>query len=370
MNKVHHKIGKFLHHHCFCERGILRLRALFVVSMIAFLVTVVVFPSLTEAAALTALSDTMSRLQKDELSNHTIRFTTPTGAGDAADTIEITMPTGFNIGLVDYTDIDLSCGAVTGYETDIPLAATADATHWGASFTGQVLSLDHATDGGFGDIAGTNKVVVEIGTNASGGDQQIDNHATAAAYTISIAGDFGDTGKIGIVILDDDQFDVTGTVDPTITFSLSATATDFGTLSATSVTTSVPNITLTISTNAGSGYAITVQDEGNATNPGLYNAGSAFTIGSADYSYADSADLSAVAGYGIQGTSATATIDARYDLAGDNVGGYERTAQSLATFNSAASSHTVTITSKAKITGATPSGSYVDTVTVIATGQF
>ncbi|TSC94710.1 MAG: Uncharacterized protein Athens101428_171, partial [Candidatus Berkelbacteria bacterium Athens1014_28] len=182
--------------------------------------------------------------------------------------------------------------------------------------------------------------------------------------------DFGDSGKIAIVILADDQFAVTASVDPTITFSLSTNSTAFGTLSSTSVTTSSPNITLTISTNATSGYTLTVKDAGNNTNPGLYNSTAAFIIGSANYSYANSADLSSVAGYGIQGSSGTATIASPYNVSGDNVGGYELTPQNLATYSGTADSHTVTITSKAKVTGATPAGSYNDTVTVIATGNF
>ncbi|NCN28328.1 hypothetical protein GW915_12235, partial [bacterium] len=144
----------------------------------------------------------------------------------------------------------------------------------------------------------------------------------------------------------------------------------FGTLSG-SVATSSPNITFTISTNAQSGYAITVQDEGSGTNPGLYKtAGGAYTIGSADYSYANSADLGSVAGYGIQCSSASATCTSPYNVSGTNVGGYERTATSFATYSGTADNHTVTLTSKAKVSGSTPAGSYNDTVTVIATGNF
>lgn len=351
-------------------------RGLLVVFLIVALLIFSLYPRLARAADLTALSDTMSRLADSTpvavYSDHTIRFTTPTGAGDVGDIIEITMPVGFAIGLVDYTDIDLSHGASTGYETEETLAAAADATSWGASFTGQVLSLEHPTNGANGDITATHKVVIEIGQNATGGgaNTQIQNHATAATYTISIAGSFGDVGEIAIVILANDQFTVTGTVDPTITFSLSANATDFGAISSSSVTTSVPNITLTISTNADNGYTITIRDAGNTTNPGLYNSTAVFLIGSADYSYNNSADLSAVAGYGIQCASVSATCTAPYNVAGDNVGGYELAAQTFATYDNPASSHTVTVTSKAKVTGATPAGSYTDTVTVIATGNF
>ncbi len=340
--------------------------------VILMAISVFIYPYFTYAAALTDLSDTMSRLEKGIASDHSIKFTTPTGAGDSGDTITVTMPAGFTIGTVDFTDIDLSHGAA-GTETDETLAAAADATSWGAVFAAQVLTLTHPTNGVNGDIAATDIVIVEIGLNATfgvAGDQQITNQAAANNYTITIGGTFGDTGQIGIVIIDDDQFTVTGTTDPTITFTLSANATAFGTLSASSVVTSAPNITLTISTNGTNGYTVNIRDAGDTTNPGLYSAANLFLIGSADYSYNDSEDLDAGNGYGIQGSSGDATIAVPYNSGGNIVGGYELTDQTLATHNATASSHTITITSKAKITGATPAGNYIDTVTVIATGNF
>ena len=341
----------------------------FLVFYLILALLVLMVPGLTYAGPLTALSDTMSRLRISEDSDHTIRFTTPTGAEDIGDTIEITMPTGFTIGAVVFGDMDLSHGITTGYETELTLAAAAGAGVWGASFAGQILSLDHPTDAGENITAG-NKVIVEIGTNANGGSNQITNNSSADSYTISIAGDFGDDGKIGIVTLTDDQVVVSADVDPTLTFSLSGNSTDFSTLSASSVTTSTPNITLTIGTNATGGYTISIYDAGDTSNPGMKEVAGSFMIGSADYSYSDTADLSSVAGYGIQGSSATATIDARYDQTGDDVGGYELTAQALATYGGTADGHTVLITSKAKVTSSTTAGSYADTVTVIATGNF
>ena len=336
---------------------------------LVFLLVFLVYPQMTNASALTALSDTMTRLKKTGApvvkSDHTIKFTTSTGVA-AGQTIVITMPTGFSIGSVDYTDIDVSWGVSTGYENELTLGSAPSGATWGALFAGQVLTITS----GSGTITATSKVVVEIGLNANAGDQQITNHATAATYTISISVAATDTGKIAIVILDDDQFVVTGTVDPTITFSVSATSTDFGVISASSPTTSTPNITLTVSTNAGSGYTITIHDQGNATNPGLYNSIATAIIGSGDNSFNNSADLASVAGYGIQCSSATATCASPYNVSGTNVGGYERTAQTLATYGSSADTHTVTITSKAKAAGNTPAGSYTDTVTVIATSNF
>lgn len=322
-------------------------------------------PQVASAASLTALSDTMSRLKKSAASNHTIKYTTTSGVA-AAGTMTVTMPSGFTIGSVDYTDIDVSWGASTGYENELTLAGTPSGSTWGAAFSGQVLTITS----GSGTITAASKVVIEIGTNSNGGDQQITNHGMAATYTISIAGSFGDTGRIAIAILDDDQFSVTASVDPTFTMSISASTTDFGTLSSSSVTTSTPSIDVSVSTNAQNGYTIKIQDAGDGINPGLYSSLSSFIIGSGDYSYNNSADLDSVAGYGIQATSATATIASPYNVSGNNIGGYELTAQNLASYSGTASGHTVSIVSKAKVSGATPAGSYIDTVTLIGTSNF
>ncbi|MEK7113251.1 MAG: hypothetical protein AAB873_00310, partial [Patescibacteria group bacterium] len=45
-----------------------------------------------QAAALTALSDTMSSQKAATVSSHVIKFTTPTGAEESTDTIIITFP--------------------------------------------------------------------------------------------------------------------------------------------------------------------------------------------------------------------------------------------------------------------------------------
>ena len=73
---------------------------------------------LTQAAALIDTSDTMSRLEVSTASNHTIKFKTPTGVDSSSDTITITFPAGFDLTSIVYTDIDLSHGPSTGYETE------------------------------------------------------------------------------------------------------------------------------------------------------------------------------------------------------------------------------------------------------------
>jgi len=344
------------------------------IGLILVLTTLVFFmPQVASAAGpLTALSDTMSRLQKSTVkSDHTIKYTTPTGVA-AGQNMQITMPTGFAIGSVDDTDIDVFWGAT--YENELTLAGTCSGTTWGAVFAGQVLAITSCT----GTITGASKVMIEIGLNATDGDQQITNHATPGTYVISIGGTFTDTGKIAIVILDNDQVQLTATVDPSITFSLSANSSDFGALSLGSVTNSSPDITLTVGTNSGSGYTVTVRDTGSGADPGLYNstASPPDIIGSTDYLYNDGPTTLAngVEGYGLYvlSTTGSPTKAARYNGgSGSQVGGLETTDTTIISrITSMSANDTATIRHRAAIATFTAAGSYSDTLTYIATGNF
>ncbi len=350
-------------------------RALKIFSVFCALFLVFAFVPTVFAASLTSISDTMSRVKASTASDHTIRFTTPTGVDAPTDTITIAFPAGFTVGSVDYTDIDFSHGASTGAETEETLAAAAASGTWGAVFAGTTLTLTPPTNATTGEVTASDKVIIEIGNHATGGNAQLTN-PTAGTQVVTIAGNFGDSGKFAVAVIADDQFTVNASVDPTITFAIDTTGVTFGTLTsssvatATSVQTSNAFVRMTISTNGQAGYTITVRDQGNGTNPGMYNSTANYMIGSSDYSYNNSVDLTSNAGYGLQATSGTATVAAPYNVSGNNVGGFERTAQSLASYNGMADTQTVDMSLKAKVSGLTPAGAYSDTVTVIATANF
>jgi hypothetical protein len=109
---------------------------------------------------------------------------------------------------------------------------------------------------------------VLIGTNAAGGNAQFTNPNDTNTHSFDIAGTFGDTGSFAIDFVADETVNVTAVVDPSITFAISDTAIGFGTLTtanarfatadaAGSDTDSAAAHTLTVATNATSGYAIT-----------------------------------------------------------------------------------------------------------------
>lgn len=159
---------------------------------------------------------------------------------------------------------------------------------------------------------------------------------------------------------------VSATVASMITCTTPLTSTVFGTMSNTAVATSTPNATTTVSSN-GTVY-VKIKDNGDGTtNPGLYKStATTDLIGSADASYTDTATLAAgTEGYGIQATTtgANLVIATRYLKTGTDVGGFERTDQTMASSSAAVSSEVVTVIHKAAVSAANVAGDYSDTIT-------
>lgn len=344
--------------------------------LILFLLATMAFWQIARAANLTALSDTLSTDKASTVSNHTIKFTTPTGAGDVTDTITITFPSGFAIGSVNYTDIDLSHGASTGYETEETLAASADGTSWGASFGGgQTLTLTHPTNAANGDIASNDKVIVEIGTNASGGDQQIANPGSGT-HVIAVAGAFGDTGQIAVAIVADDQVIVSVTVDPYISLTLvqnSVTLTKSGGGNPDYQNTGFNNgtaNTLAVNTNATSGYTLTYNGATLASGANTINAmatKAASSTGTEQFGLNLKDNATPNTGAEPSGGSGAPASD--YNTA-DQFRYIANATTTLASASGATTATTYTVSYIVNVGQTTESGAYSTTITYIATGNF
>jgi len=170
---------------------------------------------------------------------------------------------------------------------------------------------------------------------------------------------------------------VSATVSQTVSCTASTSTTAFGTLTTSAVSTSTPDVTITMSCNYASGCTLKVQDDGNATNPGLYSTTVAYLIGSADAAYADTATLAAgTEGYGIQGSTnangsgGTLTIATRYNQTGNAVGGFEITDQSISSSTEPIASRETVVKHKAAISDLTKAATdYADTLTYSCTGN-
>lgn len=328
------------------------------------------------AASLTLLSDTLSRLKVGEDANHLITFTTPSGVA-AGGTIIITFPSDFSTTSVDYTDIDVAVGG-----TDLTLAAAPNLTTWGVAFGGtgnRTLTITSGT----GTIAGSSVVTIEIGTNAANGvtgDQAINNPTTNNTFSIGIAGSFGDIGSIVVVILIDDQIAVTGTIDNTLSFSISDIAIGFGSFASTNVryatddalgSASEPGndlpTKLTAATNTIHGLSISISDQGNGTSSGLYSSSASELIPAA----ASTAVTNNSKKYGVYGKNASGLAihesfdnDLTSDLA------ISRAPQTFVSAAAPVNNGSVDVALLAATDATTKAGVYQDTLTLICTGNY
>ena len=158
----------------------------------------------------------------------------------------------------------------------------------------------------------------------------------------------------------------------TVSCNISTTTTDFGSLTDSSVYTSSPDVTTTISTTDSAGFTLSIHDAGaGAGQPGLSSSAVSHLINSA------TATLTAgTEGYGIQaatttaGSGATVTINPTYLKTGNDVGGLNTSDISLASSTASCTDREVVVTHKATISNLTPAASdYTDTITYSCIGN-
>jgi hypothetical protein len=224
------------------------------------------------AALTTPISDTLSSIKINALADHTIQFVTPSGLSAGQD-ISITFPAQFTMGTFSVNNIDFgtSTSASCSSFNQETLAASPSGATYGVSQSGQVITITSGT----ATIPPNRCVQIKIGSNATFGATgvtQITNPSSANFYAITIGGTFGDTGSITTHIIDDDMVALTGTVSQSLTFSISTSTLYFGILSSGAAkyasstntagdTTETIAHTLSVSTNAPSGFALTVRGQ-------------------------------------------------------------------------------------------------------------
>lgn len=227
-----------------------------------------------EAANLTYIKDTLSNSAPSETSNHTIQFLSPTGV-TSGQTIVVTFPGAFNLSTssVAFGDIDL---AENGVDETL-VAAGATSAQWNTVVSGSTITF---TSGGASAVIASNATVtIEIGTNATGGTNQVTNPTNLTSYEFTVTAGTADSGQYRVAIVDDVL--VTANVDTTLVFTVNGTttgATVNGSPTTTATTTTSatlpfgtlsPNVSktlaqdLTVQTNARNGYVVTVEQDQN-----------------------------------------------------------------------------------------------------------
>ena len=358
--------------------------------LVSVLLSAPLFYQTAHAAGLTALSDTMSRLADTTLSNHDIKYRTPTGM--SAGTMKIYFNTaGFDDGSVDYTDIDLQYGSsqvevnddCSSSCTKATLAAAAGAGAWGAAFASNDLTFSYPTSGGTA-ISANDYVRVLIGTNATeggAGDQQMTNPGSTGTKTITIDVGTGplDTGQLAIVIIGDDQVVVSTTIDPYLNFTLTTNAVTLTKsgggnpdYSNTGYNQGAAN-TLAANTNAASGYTLTYS--GATLSDGLGHditaiGGSPAASTTSSEQFGINLKDNATPNTGAERSGAgSATAAADYGTA-DQFAFETGGPTTLASASASTASNTFTVSYIANVSETTEAGAYSTTITYICTGNF
>ncbi len=337
------------------------------------LLTSAVPVSFVHAAALTTLSDTMSSLKISTVSNHDILFTTPTGI-TTGQTITVTFPGSSSIAAaLDFTDVDVLINGVQQ-----TLAASNGASTWGVVRTSATVLTITAQSGGTPAAAG-NTVRIKIGTNAtnqSTGVRQVTNDTTIGQKSIAIGGSMADSGSLSINLITDDTVAVSATVAQAITFSISANTIAFGTLdsaaarfanSSTGSASDVVAHTLAVSTNAPSGYTVTIKGD---TLRSAQNTNNIITpIGATPAT--SSVGTKQFGIYATKTGGVNATIATPYVTASSF--GLDCSSTTATTFSSGTSptaTETYSLHYLANITATTEAGTYATALTYVATANF
>lgn len=325
------------------------------------------------ATVLNNLSDTMSSVKINNLSNHDFSFVTPTGVL-SGETIVLTFPGAFSIpaGLT-FADVDVldNGGQIT--LAGSPSGATAGVTRTDAN----TLTFTNGTTA----IGAGNTVRIKIGTNAvsqSVGTFQITNDSSTGNKPIGITGSFGDTGTTTVNLLTDDNVLVNAVVPQSFTFSISTNAINFGNLTAVSAkyasstnvlgdTTDTVAHTLTIASNAPSGYTITVLGQTLTSQQNITNTITQIGVIPAVSSFgSEQFGIYSTQSGGVNGTIAT-------PYATPSSFGYDATATTSAIFASGSSSTDSTVYSLhylANISSVTEAGVYSAGLVYVGTSNF
>lgn len=367
--------------HCLQIRNTAAAKISSLVTILSIVVGVsIVHVELVHAAALSSISDTQSSLKVNTLSDHTFQFVTPTGIS-AGQAISITFPfPGYATGTFAIANFDLATSTsatCSGFTDALVQSGAASGLTWGIT---QATATIYITSG-TATIPANRCVQIEIGSNATSsgtGASQITNPTTASSSAIILLRAGSDNGSITQNIITDDTVVISATVAQSITFTISTTTIYFGNLgvggakfasSTNPLGDSSETIahTLGVTTNAASGYTVTLRGQTLTSQQNASN-----TISAMGATAASSTIGTEQFGIRASSTGGTgATIDPTFIFATSY--GFSATATTSETFATGSSATTLTtyhLRYVANVSGVTEAGTYVASLVYVATANF
>lgn len=344
------------------------LRQLSVVQIIVLVATILLptffWAQMAKAGNFQQIYVRLDRLKASTTTGGTV-CAQPQTAGTEAD-VQVTFPTGFTV--------DTTASNWTVTTTNLPSGATA----WVSINTASAVSGQTVTFPSGDLVVGTlycfNFSGTSTLTNATAGNDKTGTITTRASGPSTI-----DSSGYALSIVSDDQIVVTATVPATFSFSLSGN-TDTFTSSLSTTTTSTSGRTVTIGTNAASGWVAWVKSANAALNSASTSASIA-TAGSIDNAPTDLAsatgyvldvDITTDSGTGTGTVTQASNYGAEYNGTNSTSGGTLSTSfQPIAASNGTTDGDVLTLTERAKISAVQAAATdYTDTLTVVAAGRF
>jgi len=279
--------------------------------------------------------------------------------------VQVTFPTGFTLGLA---------ATFTVTTTNLPNGATAwPGIGTATSVSGQIVTFP-STDLTVSTLYCFNWSSSTAVTTGTAGNDKTGTIALRATGPTTI-----DSSSYALSIVSDDQIVVTATVPATFSFALSGN-TDTFTSNLSTTTTSTNGRTVTIATNAASGWVAWVR----SANAALSSASTSATIATAGTVDNAPTDLASVTGYvldvnittdsgtGTGTVSQASNFGAEYNGTNTTSGGtLSSTFQPIAASNGTTDGDVLTLIERAKISAVQAAATdYTDTLTVVAAGRF
>ena len=331
-----------------------------IAAMIVAVTSPAIIGSLASAASLSAVTVRFDRMKTSTATTGTVCAKPASTAVEAL--VKVTFPTNYTLG---------AAGTFTVSTTN--LAWPTGATAWtgigtASNVTGQVVTFPS------GDLTAatlycfnwTNTAAVSVSASAT-------SNNSGAVETDTVTPTVIDTASYSTASIADDQIVVTASVPQAFSFALSGNTDPLGSLSSASVSSSPTPRTVTINTNAASGWNVWAQDN----NGGLKSITATKTITSTTPG-TNSTLAAGTEGYntGVTSTNGggSGVITVATPFVGGSTGrggGITTAFSSLATSSGTATNHVLSLTTNAAVAGATPAATdYTDTITVVGAATF
>jgi len=354
---------------------------------LAMVFAFVVAPAMAASVAVDGATIAVSSNLESASADYTLAvLVNGTVTPDASATMTFTFGTALDASSVVFGDADIiinSTDTIGAGGTDQTVAAAAGDAIWGFTISNTVVTITAPTVN-MPALTDNTYIVVKIGTNATGGSNQIINSA-AGTNVVTVGGTMSASQLAAVVFTSaaNSSISVTATIQPILTFALGTNTLALGDLTAGVVTSA--NTTVTVATNATSGYTATVVN----TSAGLANGGGtndgsntddevepvgASTTGATLDGYTDTTEAYGFRMYGGHANTVTFGTDVDAFSAGVKA---DKTYQPLSNSGVTAISYSNPTASTAtnveiavNSAATTPAGSYSDTLTFVVSGNF